>query len=170
VTCYEYLKILLPCGAILFQFSGINGALPTESQCSNTITHRFSTTDIRSYKHAYNMRTAFLYMEAKIQRVMSAKLQNLHKWNSTHELHNSFKPCCGRPQVSSQARDCAVCCGYMFRSSNLWFRFVGRRGGRHGSNKREKPSDQNNLPCDAHQLSRTAFCTILHFFVLPFLR
>ena len=167
----KYVTCCLEVAWLYFRFQKSKTQYPLY-QRSNLTTHRFSTTDIRSYKPAHTMRTAFLYMEAKIQRVMSAKLQNLHKWNSTHELRNSFKPCCGRPQVSSLARDSAVCCGYMFRSSNLWFRFGGQGGcgSRYGKNKREKPSDQNNLLCEAHPLYCTVFCTILHIFKSSCLR
>jgi len=130
-------------------------------QSSNLTTHRFSTTDIRSYKPAHSMRTAFLYMEAKIRRVMSAKLQNLHKWNSAHELRNSFKPCCGRPQISSLARDSAVCCGYMFRSSNLWFRFGGGAGSggagvRAVMARTNARSHQTRTTCPVMHISSTA--------------
>ena len=127
-------------------------------QRSNLTTHRLSTTDIRSYKPTHTMRTAFLYMETKIQRVMSAKLQNLHKWNSTHELRNSFKPCCGRPQVSSLARDSAVCCGYMFRSSNLWFRFGGRGGAGVGADmaRTNARSHQTRTTCPVMRNNTTA--------------
>ena len=125
-------------------------------QSSNLTTHRFSTTDIRSYKPAQSMRTEFLYMEAKIQRVMSAKLQNLHKWNSNPRTPQQLEPCCGRPQVSSLARDSAVCCGYMFRSSNLWFRFGDGAGVRAVMARTSARSHQTRTTCPVMHISSAA--------------